>query len=123
MTARDRAARTVLPLLSLDAPRTDTPTTLPSPASSPAPEILSMAIEPSTAYSHLTSSRPNESANDGSLPVVIHSAMRQDIELSPPEQRDTIIAKVATIKTRSDAATYLASVSTKRSAAVDHVAN
>ena len=123
MTARDSAAATVLPLLSLDAPRTDTPTTLPSPASSPAAEMLSMPIEVSAAYSHLTLSRPNESANDGSLPVVIHSAMRQDIELSPPEQRDTIIAKVATIKTRSDAAAYLASVTAKRSAAVDHVAN
>jgi len=39
------------------------------------------------------------------------------------KQRETNIAKVATIKTRSDAATYLASVMAKRSAAVDHAAN
>lgn len=114
MTARDRAANTVLPLLFLDAPRADTPATLPSPASSPVGGVQSMAIEPSAAYSDLTPSRPNESVNDGSLPVVIHSAMRQDIELSPPEQRDTIIARVATIKTRLDAGAYLASVSAKR---------
>jgi hypothetical protein len=49
--------------------------------------------------------------------------MRQDIELSPPEQRDTIIAKVATIKTRSDAAAYLASVAAKRTAAENHAGN
>jgi phospholipase C len=81
-----------------------------------------MSIAPSAAYAQLTPSRPSESVNDGSLPVVIHAAMRQDIELSPPEQRETIIAKVATIKTRSDAAAYLASVSAKRSAVVDHAA-
>jgi phospholipase C len=75
------------------------------------------------AYAQLTPSRPNDSVNDGSLPVVIHAAMRQDIELSPPEQRDTIIAKVATIKTRSDAAAYLSRVAAKRSAAEAHAAN
>jgi phospholipase C len=123
MTARDSAANTVLPLLSLAAPRTDAPTTLPAPASSPAAGMLSMAIAPSAAYTQLTPSRPNDSVNDGSLPVVIHAAMRQDIELSPPEQRDTIIAKVATIKTRSDAAAYLAGVAAKRSAVEAHAAN
>ena len=76
-----------------------------------------MAIAPSAAYSQSAPSRPHDSVNDGSLPVIIQAAMRQDIELSPPEQRETIIAKVATIKTRSDAGTYLASVMAKRSAA------
>jgi len=123
MTERDGAANTVLPLLSLDAARDDTPTTLPSPSSSPADGTLSMAIAPSAAYSQLTPSRPHDSVNDGSLPVIIHAAMRQDIELSPPDQRDTIIAKVAAIKTRSDAAAYLAGVSAKRSAAEDHMPN
>jgi hypothetical protein len=42
--------------------------------------------------------------------------MRQDIELSPPGERDNIIAKVAALKSRSDAAAYLAEVSTKRNA-------
>jgi phospholipase C len=123
MTARDSAANTVLPLLSLVAARTDTPTALPAPPSSPAAGMLSLAIAPSAAYTQLTPSRPNDSVNDGSLPVVIHAAMRQDIELSRPEQRDTIIAKVATIKTRSDAAAYLSGVAAKRSTAEAYAAN
>jgi phospholipase C len=72
---------------------------------------------PSASYSQPAPARPHDSVNDGSLPVVIHAAMRQDIELSPPEERDAIIAKVAALKTRSDAAAYLAAVSAKRSAA------
>jgi hypothetical protein len=44
--------------------------------------------------------------NDGSLPVILHAAMRQDIELSSPEERNRIIAKVTALKTRSDAACW-----------------
>jgi hypothetical protein len=43
--------------------------------------------------------------------------MRQDVELSSPEERNRIIAKVVALKTRSDAAAYLAGVATKRNAA------
>ena len=81
-----------------------------------------MATASSTSYSQLTPARPNDSVNDGNLPVVIQAAMRQDIELSKPEERDTIIAKVAALKTRSEAAAYLAGVSAKRRAA-DHSTN
>jgi phospholipase C len=116
MTARDAAANTVLPLLSLDSARGDAPTTLPSPAS-PAAGAQAMAIAPAAAYSQAVASRPNDSVNDGNLPVVLHAAMRQDIELSPPEQRKAIISKVAAIRTRSEAASYLASVSAKRNMA------
>ena len=42
MTARDSAANTVLPLLSLDAPRADTPATLAAPESSPAVGMQSL---------------------------------------------------------------------------------
>ena len=117
LTQRDRAANSLLPLLSLDAAREDTPTTLPSAVSSPASGRPSMLTAPSASYPQTGPARPHDSVNDGSLPVVIHSAMRQDIELSPPEERDAIIAKVAALKTRSDAAAYLAAVSAKRSAA------
>jgi len=122
LTERDRAANTLLPLLSLDAARDDTPTTLPSVAGLAAGEILAMATASSTSYSQLTPARPNDSVNDGNLPVVIQAAMRQDIELSKPEERDTIIARVAALKTRSEAAAYLAGVSAKRRAA-DHSTN
>jgi phospholipase C len=120
LTERDRAANALLSLLSLDAARNDAPTTLPPVASSAATGPVSMVVAPSTSYSQLTPSRPQDSVNDGSLPVVIQGAMRQDIELSPANERNTIIAKVAALKTRSDAAAYLAGVSAKRSAAASH---
>lgn len=118
LTERDRAANSALPLLSLDAARDDTPATLPSPASFPGSEMLSMAVAPSLGYTQLAPSRPHDSVNDGSLPVIIQAAMQEDLELSPPEERGNIIAKVASLKTRSDAASYLAEVSTKRNAAI-----
>jgi len=110
MTARDAAANTLLPLLSLGTARNDTPLTLPAPAT--IPSTLTMPpSETSTA-----AARPLDSVNDGSLPVIVQAAMRQDMELSPPDQRDQIIAKVAKLKTRADAAAYLAQVSAKRKA-------
>jgi phospholipase C len=123
LTARDRAANSLLALLSLDAAREDTPTGLPSPASLSVGEMRSMVITPSASYSQLAPSRPQDSINDGSLPVIIQAAMRQDFELSPTEDRNGIIARVAALKTRSDAAAYLAAVSAKRSAALDRPTN
>ena len=123
LTERDRVANTLLPLLSLDAARDDTPATLPSPASSAAAPMLAMATAPSAGYTQSTPSRPHDSVNDGSLPVIIQAAMRQDIELSPPGDRGKIIARVAALKTRSDAAAYLAEVSAKKNASTPHPAN
>jgi phospholipase C len=100
LTARDGTANSVLPLLSLAAARDDTPTTLPSPASFPGSEMLAKTMAASASYAQS------------------QAAMRQDIELSSPEERNGIIAKVAALKTRSDAAAYLAEVSTKRNAAI-----
>ena len=48
---------------------------------------------------------------------MLHAAIRQDIERSTPEERNRIIAKVAALKTRCDAAPYLAGVAAKRNAA------
>jgi hypothetical protein len=80
--------------------------------------MLSAAIAPTEIYAQATTLRPHDSVNDGSLPVIIQAAMRQDLELSPPEQRNAIVAKVARLKTRSDAAAYLAEVSAKRNTAM-----
>jgi phospholipase C len=116
MTARDAAANTVLPLLSLDAARTDTPATLPSPPSSPASPMLA-PMAAAASYTLPNPTRPKDGVNDGNLPVIIQAAMRQDMELSPPTQRNVIIAKVAALKTRADAAAYLAEVAAKKNAA------
>jgi len=118
LTARDRLANSVLALLSLDSARDDTPTSLPVPAIVPGSEMVSMLVAPSVSYAQATVSRPNDSVNDGSLPVILQAAMRQDIELSSPEKRPSIIARVAGLKTRSDAAAYLAEVSAKRNALI-----
>jgi phospholipase C len=104
LTNRDRAANDVLSQLSLSVPR-DTPGSLPSPAAA-APE---MAFTPAPLIA-----RPNDSVNDGSLPIVIQSAMHQDMELSPASERENIIARVAGLKTRADAANYLSEVAAKR---------
>ncbi len=119
LTERDRAANTLLPLFSLSAARSDTPATLPSPAGG----MFPMAIAHAASYAQPAPSRPHDSVNDGNLPVVVGAAMRQDLELSPPEERDSILAKVARLKTRSDAAAYLAEVSAKRSAALNPSTN
>jgi hypothetical protein len=79
--------------------------------------MLPKVSAPVGSYAQPNASRPDDSVNDGNLPVILQAAMRQDIELSPPGQRDNIIARVAALNTRSDAATYLASVAAKRNAA------
>jgi phospholipase C len=121
MTKRDAAANSLLPLLSLNAARDDTPAMLPTPASSPTAPMLAASLPSAASYlSQAAPSRPRDSVNDGSLPVVIQAAMRQDIELSQPEDREKIIAKVASLRTRSDAAAYLAHVSAKRNTSTSH---
>ena len=110
-------------ILSTSCAFADAPATLPSPANSPATELPEAVSVSAASYTQSTPTRPRDSVNDGNLPVVIGSAMRQDLEHSPPEDRDRIIAKVAALKTRADAAAYLASVSAKRSAALDHRSN
>ncbi len=110
LTERDAAANTVLPLLSLDAAREDAPATLPAPTPALAPRAMTTVAGSATA-------RPQDSVNDGNLPVIVQSAMRQDFELSPPGERGAIIARVAALKTRADAAKYLADVAAKKQAA------
>ena len=118
LTERGKAKNTILPLLALDAPRTDAPQFLPNPAS------LGIGLEPLTAMVSAGStmaatpvSRPGDSINDGNLPVVVYAALRQDLEISRPSQRADIIAKVASLKTRNDAAQYMDSVRSKLAAA------
>ncbi len=121
MTARDAAANHLLPLLSLAEARQDAPRTLPDPFAGPEAPMLAPATPLAESYAAATPpSRPNDSINDGNLPVILQAAMRQDFELSPATSRAAIIAKVAALKTRADAATYLAEVAAKRRASTAH---
>jgi phospholipase C len=108
LTERDAKANRLDALLSLNAPRPDTPTTLPAPAAAPA-AVMKMSVPD---LSTMVASRPDETVNQGTLPVILQSALRQDLEMSP-EQRTVILERVRSIKTREQARQYLAEVQKK----------
>ncbi|HEX4052366.1 MAG TPA: alkaline phosphatase family protein [Steroidobacteraceae bacterium] len=105
LTQRDRAARSLLPLCSLERARTDAPNALPSAS---APAARAVAQQPPS---------PQASVDSGSLPVFLQIAMRHDLALSPPGSRPAILARVKAIRTRAQAAQYMAQVSAKLRAA------
>ena len=109
LTARDRQANSPDLLLSRQTARQDAPTTLPSPATAAAAPVMSMeARDLNTAVT----SRPDATVDQGNLPVIVNSALRQDLEMSPG-QRAQIVKRVESIKTREQARVYLAEVQTK----------
>lgn len=110
LTARDANALRLDALCTLPAARGDAPETLPAPAESLiAPALTAPTADLSTA----TVAAPNETVNEGNLPAVVHSAMQQDMALSPPEARPAIVARVGGLQTRADAFAYLAEVQKK----------
>jgi phospholipase C len=108
LTQRDRTARPLNALCTLPAARTDTPTTLPNPAAGGAG-----ITTPSADLTTARIAAPTETVNDGNLPAIVLSAMRQDMELSPPEARPAILARVRSLQTRADALEYMAEVQRK----------
>ena len=108
LTDRDRAASSVLRLLTLADPRTDTPATLPTP---------SAVVSPMTADVAAQTPQPDGSVDSGNLPGFLHIAMRNEIELSPPSQTHAILARVQAIQTRAQAAQYIGEVRAKLRAA------
>jgi hypothetical protein len=80
----------------------------PSPASSFVSAATPRAMDKLTEVA-LPVSRPDESVNVGTLPSVLHSAMRQDLLLRPDKKAE-ILARVSGIDTRADAMKYLAEV-------------
>jgi phospholipase C len=109
LTARDFHANSPHRLFSLPSARQDAPATLPSAAMLPARLAMSMEVPD---LSTVVASRPYETVNQGTLPVILNSALRQDIEMSP-DQRAQILTRVESIKTREQARQYLAEVQTK----------
>lgn len=105
LTARDKAANSVTPLLYLADPRADVPLTLPMPAASAAPAIAQNVPA------------PESTVDSGTLPGFVHIALRQDLALAPPAQQHAILARVQTIQTRAQAAQYIAEVKAKLQAA------
>ena len=98
LTERDRNARAVNALCSLTTARTDTPAKLPDPSTGSA---LPASAAPDLTVTTVVS--PNDPVNEGNLPAIVHSAMQQDMALSPPGARPAIIARVGKLQTRADA--------------------
>ena len=108
LTARDGQANSPDRLLSLQTARQDTPTTLASRAAAAAQPVMSIAVRD---LNTVVASQA-ETVDQGTLPVIINSALRQDLEMSP-DQRAQILKRVESIKTREQARQYLAEVQTK----------
>jgi phospholipase C len=107
LTARDANANHLDALITLKAPRDDAPERLPMPANSGTLPTAAAIAGPSTS-----TERPNETVNSGNVPAIIHAAMQQDIAASP-EDRQAIVARVASIRTREEARKYMREVKNK----------
>ena len=108
LTARDKAANHLDSLISLSTPRTDAPAALPAPAGSSAGDAASPAESVA-----VPASRPEDSVNGGNLPGFVFSALRQDLQSSPPERHKAIAERVGSIQTRAEARQYLHEVQEK----------
>ena len=119
MTQRDANANHLMSLISLSSPRGDAPTVLPAPANSGVggcdpPVSASAAV---TAPGGLGAAppvlRPQDSVNGDNVSGFLQVALRFDLALSAPEQRDIILAQFRSLSTRAEAAQYFDNVRQK----------
>ncbi len=106
LTNRDKAATSVLKLLSLKTARTDCPTSLNTPLP------LLMAAKPRMTAEERAQLDAQPVPESGNLVNALYTLKKAEIELSgrtPPEIA-AVHAKFATIRTRGDAETYARSV-------------
>jgi phospholipase C len=108
LTQRDANANDVTPLLSLSTPRTDAPLRLPDPA--PRDQTSEDQLRLNFQRGE---SGADQTVDIGKLPGFLHIAAKHDLELSSPEQRQAITARVAAIRTRKQAQQYMAEVEAK----------
>ncbi len=100
LTQRDAAANSAGALLTLPAARNDTQETLPQPA--PTGEL----VPPPTQSGE-------ESVDSGNLPLFLHVAMRHELAISHPDQKQAILGRVQAIKTRAQAAQYIGEIASR----------
>jgi len=109
LTKRDASASTLLSLTSLSSARGDAPTSLPEPAKAPAAAMAMDAAQ--MALPGPPATRPLESMySDPNMPGFAYLAMRNDLDLSPPQQRASIIARFQGLRTRDDVRQYIEEV-------------
>jgi phospholipase C len=116
LTQRDANANNLMALVTLAAPRTDTPPVLP-PTKSLAPGCDPVSFDRRVAESAarivVPVARPGETINEGNTPAFLFVALRSDLALSPRAQNSAIIARFNQIQTRADAAQYMEEVRAK----------
>jgi phospholipase C len=105
LTERDHKANDLSTLLTLSAPRNDTPTKLPGDMEAVVSAMMSAVVR---AVSPPVT-RPDDSVDKGNLPAVVYAAMQQHLK-AEPEKRAEILERVSRIKTREDAHDYLVEV-------------
>lgn len=125
LTARDTAASDLSVLATLTHPRTDTPLTLPTPATSevtgcsPVPPCApATTLSTTERGAALTAPRERPAATrpedpitkDPNLAGFIHIALRQDLSITPPNEHSQRIARARSVLTRADARDYLQEV-------------
>jgi len=108
MTWRDSFANGLNSLATLKTAITGAPKILPSPPAEAMARVMAPPVVGATPVA-----RAEAPVNEGNLPGFLHSALRQDIQISGPEQRQAIIARVQSIKTRGEAMEYLREVQQK----------
>jgi phospholipase C len=107
LTARDQHANSLTTLVSLGQPRQDTPARLDVPADYELPPELRVDRDPASLTGPV---------DDEALPGFLFSAVVQEFELRDPSEYPAIQAKVAAIKTRCEAATYMGDVAARMEA-------
>jgi|HubBroStandDraft_2_1064218.scaffolds.fasta_scaffold00045_42 phospholipase C len=116
MTQRDAKANDLVSLAALKSARADAPTSLPAPAK---PTLVDRVLRSAAmGLPAPPATRPAEAANsDRNMPGFLYVAMRSDLDLSPPDERPAILARVQSVQTRNDARLYIESVRQKIHAA------
>ena len=104
LTNRDAAANNLTALLSLSAPRADTPTILPVPASDDAADAN---IAPAPVID------PKKSIAAGNLPAFLFTAAKLDASMSNLSNTKPVFANSRAIQTHGDAGDYLGTVASK----------
>jgi phospholipase C len=104
LTARDAGASNVTALATLSAPRTDCPTTLPDPADSGGPDMLTLS-----AQGWGVGPDDMRPADVGNIPGFLGTALRTDLEIDPEHKEETL-ARYQAIQTRADAQAFVNSV-------------
>lgn len=97
LTQRDQAANSPGALLALPQARNDATPILPAPA--PTGRVVLPAPQPGDA-----------SVDSGNLPLFLHVAMRHELAISHPDQKQAILGRVQAIKTKAEAAQYITEI-------------